>query len=315
MNKKNILLLGGTGFVGRKLVTRLNQRGHRISVISRSTRQTPFPQEIAYFACSLEHRETLRQLLPTTDIVIHLASASTPATSTLDPTFEALHNVMPTARFLEIFAEYPEAKLIYLSSGGAIYGDNSNPLVDEQQASMPLSYYGAGKASIEALLHAFCHQTGRNATILRPSNFYGPGQPVRPGFGIIPTLISRALNSQTIEIWGDGNTIRDYLHIDDFTSIIEKLINQEANRPGCKIYNAGTGTGTTVNQLCEFIENLNEKPLHRTYRTIRKVDVKRIVLDNQRIKSELDWEPTIDLKSGLEETWNFMKNEQIKKHA
>lgn len=311
MSGKNILLLGGTGFVGRKLVTWLSQRGHTLSVISRSTRQTPFTPDIAYFSCSLEHRETLRRLLPTTDVVIHLASASTPATSTLDPTFEALHNVMPTARFLEIFAEYPATKLIYLSSGGAIYGDNPNPIVDENQASMPLSYYGAGKASIEALLHAFCHQTGRSATILRPSNFYGPGQPVRPGFGIIPTLISRALNNQTIEIWGDGNTIRDYLHIDDFTLIIEKLINQDSAIPDCKIYNAGTGTGTTVNQLCDLIENLNGRPLQRTYHTIRKVDVKRIVLDNQRIKAALDWEPTIDLLSGLEETWDFMKKEQV----
>lgn len=305
MRKKNILLLGGTGFVGRKLVSALQAQGDSITVISRSTRQSPFPAEIKYYSCSLEHKQTLRQLLPSTDVVIHLASASTPSTSVLDPAFETLHNLMPTSRFLETFAEYPQARLIYLSSGGAIYGNNPNEKVDEQQPTKPLSYYGSGKAAIEALLHAFCHQTNRNATILRPSNFYGPGQPERAGFGIVPALMSRAIRDEAIEIWGDGNTIRDYLHIDDFTELVKKVIGQADSNPGCHIYNAGTGIGTSVNQICAYIEKLAGKPLQKSFHPIRKVDVQRVVLDSALVMSQTNWTPAIPLEYGLKQTWEY----------
>ena len=137
MKSNKIILLGGTGFVGRKLVSAILTQGHSVTVISRSTRFNPFPAAVKYYPCSLEHKHTLSQILPDADLVIHLASASTPSTSTLDPAFETLHNLMPTSRFLESFAEYSTANLIYLSSGGAIYGNNPNQTVDEQQPPRP----------------------------------------------------------------------------------------------------------------------------------------------------------------------------------
>lgn len=310
MKSNNIILLGGTGFVGRKLVSAILTQGHSVTVISRSTRFNPFPAAVKYYPCSLEHKHTLSQILPDADLVIHLASASTPSTSTLDPAFETLHNLMPTSRFLESFAEYSTANLIYLSSGGAIYGNNPNQTVDEQQPPRPLSYYGAGKAAIEALMHAFSHQTDRKVTILRPSNFYGPGQPERAGFGIIPALMSRAIHNKSIEIWGDGNTVRDYLHIDDFTQLIKTLISQNDTKSGCYIYNVGTGIGTSVNQICEYIEKLAGRPLHKTFQPIRKVDVQRIVLNCDLITSQSHWTPKISLEHGLKETWQYYHNQQ-----
>jgi UDP-glucose 4-epimerase len=303
VSKKHILLLGGTGFVGRRLAMTLHQIGHRVSVISRSLRAGIFPAEVNHYACSLEHKLTLNQLLPCVDAVIHMASASTPSTSTHNPTFEILHNVIPTAQFLEVFAEHQTPLLIYLSSGGAIYGNHLSEKASEQHVIAPLSYYGAGKASIESLLQAFCHQTKRNAIVLRPSNLYGPDQPERAGFGIIPTLIAKALRNEPVDIWGDGNTTRDYLHIDDFIELLCKIIGSNNHLDGCNIFNAGTGNGTTVNDLCKRIESISNIKLMREYHPIRAVDVQRIVLDTAKTNTTYNWAAITSLEEGLKETW------------
>ena len=303
MSKKHILLLGGTGFVGQRLVAALHKIGYRVSVISRSLRPGVFPTTVEHFACSLEHKLTLSQLLPSVDTVIHMASASTPSTSTHNPTFEILHNVIPTTQFLEAFAEHQTPLLIYLSSGGAIYGNHQSEKALEQHVVAPLSYYGAGKASIESLLHAFCHQTKRNAIVIRPSNLYGPDQPERAGFGIIPTLIARALRNEPIDIWGDGNTMRDYLYIDDFIELLCKIIGSNNHLNGCNIFNAGTGNGTTVNDLCKRIESIGRVNLMRNYHPIRAVDVQRIVLDTAKTSATYNWTAKTNLEEGLKETW------------
>lgn len=238
-----------------------------------------------------------------------MASASTPSTSTHNPTFEILHNVIPTTQFLEAFAEHHTPLLIYLSSGGAIYGNHQSEKASEQHVVTPLSYYGAGKASIESLLHAFCHQTKRNAIVLRPSNLYGPDQPERTGFGIIPTLIAKALRNEPIDIWGDGNTTRDYLYIDDFIELLCKIIDSNSYIDGCNIFNAGTGNGTTVNDLCKKIESISGVTFIRNYHPIRAVDVQRIVLDTEKTKATYNWTAKTSLNVGLKETWQTATGE------
>ena len=302
MMPRHVLLLGGCGFAGSALTAALLQCGCRVSVIGRTPRQHENRPGIDYYPASLEHQATLKALLPCVDVVIHLASASTPSTSSLDPSFETLHNVMPMARFLDVFAEWSDIPLIYLSSGGAIYGDPPTGRATEDLPLRPLSYYGAGKSAIEALIQSFCHQAKRDAFILRPSNFYGPSQGPRPGFGLIPTLFHRALGGGAIDIWGDGNTVRDYLYIDDFVRLVIRLL--EMRPQGCVIYNVGSGTGMSINAMCEAVEGVTGKTLLRNYHPIRKVDVKHIVLDIDKVVRETGWAPEVAIGDGLLQTWN-----------
>jgi UDP-glucose 4-epimerase len=246
-------------------------------------------------------------VLPECGWVIHSACASTPGSSALRPLAEVEDNLLPSLRFLHILQDYTQARLIYLSTGGALYGnpDPSFPLVPENLCAAPLSYYGAGKAALEQFIIAFCNQQQRPGIILRPANFYGPGQPCKPGFGIVPTILQRLRQNQPIQIWGDGETVRDYLYIEDFIDLCATLLTSPRLCAGAAIYNVGSQQGTSLNQLCGLLEEVTRIPLQREYHASRVVDVRRIVLDCRRIQADYGWRAGTDLSAGLRRTWEW----------
>jgi len=134
-------------------------------------------------------------------------------------------NIGPTIRFLEFLQGYDDIHMIFLSSGGTLYGNPEFIPVNESYPLNPLSFHGAGKVSIEFFLKTFSSFPGKYTTILRPSNIYGPGQRLRSGFGVVPTMLGHILNGTIMEIWGDGTSIRDYLYIEDMITAIICLID------------------------------------------------------------------------------------------
>lgn len=306
--KQNILLLGGTGFIGRQLIRRLINNDYVVHVIARTADKLPKLDNMYCYTGSLGNRELLRAVLPKCDIVFHLASDTTPGVSALLPAFEAEHNLLPTLDFLEVLQEYPSLYLIYISTGGAIYGDSSDLFAEETSPLLPLSYYGAGKAAIEKFIIAFCHQTSHSSIILRPSNFYGTDQPYRLGFGIIPTIFHHLYERKELSIWGDGESMRDYLFVDDFIDLCLMLINWVGtdNSDGISIYNVGSGYGYSLNQLVRIIETVTGISIQRKYYPARKVDVRRIVLNCDKLKTNFGWYAMTDLTKGLDIIWKNM---------
>jgi len=311
MKPQGILVLGGTGFVGRHLVTQLAGIYPNIYVISRSAHRLPTLTGVHSYADSLDNLKLLNMLLPQCQVVIHLACSSTPGSSALQPTFEAVNNLLPTLRFLETLQQYPQVSLIYLSSGGAIYGQTTAPLVKEDSPLNPVSYYGAGKAAIEKFIMAFCQQMQRPAIILRPANFYGPEQPYRRGFGIIPTIFHLLQSGQALEIWGNGEAVRDYLYIDDFVELCIQLIEQPPTNPIAKIYNVGSEQGISLNQLCDLMDKITQTLIKRHYQLSRAVDVQRIVLDCSQLHQDYQWFPKVNLEKGLMDTWEWFSKGQL----
>lgn len=305
MNKQGILILGGTGFVGRQLLKRLHLQHPEIYVISRSSHSLPRLSGVHCYTDSLDNLSLLDTILPRCKTVIHLASDSTPGSSALQPTFEATNNLLPTLRFLEILQKYKNISLIYISSGGAIYGNPTAPLVKENDPLAPLSYYGAGKAALENFIIAFCQQSQHHTIILRPTNFYGPEQPYRNGFGVIPTIFQTIITKQPLPIWGDGENVRDYLYIEDFIDLCIRLIDKSVTHNNVSIYNVGAEQGTTLNQLCSLIEEMTQMSVIRQYKDAHTVDVRSIVLDCSHIHEDYDWYPRVDLKTGLIKTWKW----------
>lgn len=169
------MLLGGTGFVGKRLISVL-LKDYNIHVIAHSADKLPKIDNLYCYKGSLGDKDLLQEVLPNCEYVFHLASATTPGASALLPVYEAKENLLPTLYFLESLQNYPQVKLIYVSTGGAIYGDVASSFAEESERLSPLSYYGAGKAAIEQFIIAFCRQTSQSVIILRPSNLYGPGQ-------------------------------------------------------------------------------------------------------------------------------------------
>lgn len=302
---KGILVLGASGFIGQQLIQHLPLP---LYVLSRQV----LPQVksgVQVLQTQLDDLDTLKKVLPQCRWLIHLASDSTPGISAGKPLFEAERNLLPNLRLFELLQDYPQVNLLYLSSGGAVYGNPPTNLVSENMPLQPLSYYAAGKIALEAFVSALVQQSPRHALILRPSNVYGPVQKYRAGFGIIPTIFEYQRLGKTLQIWGDGESIRDYLFIEDLVALILLLLQQSQWQAGMKIYNVGAGYGYSLNQLCALIEAVTEQPVLREYHPARAFDVRHIVLDVTRLKNDYMWQAKTSLPEGLQRTWQWWQTQ------
>ncbi len=286
MSTRAVLLLGGGGFIGRALAARLQQQGLDFHVVGR------------------HQLEKLGQLLPQCGTVVHLASSTTPGASATHPELE-LPNLALTLRLLELLQSSPPTHLIYFSSGGTVYGNPARLPVAEDALLSPLSFHGASKAAQEQLMRvAGTH--GHAVTILRPSNAYGPGQSLRSGFGLIRTVLEHVRCQSTMQIWGDGEQLRDYLYIDDLTDAVCRLI---VNPDIGGIYNLGSGRGCSVREIVARVEAVCAQTIPLSYHAARGADVRDIVLDTTHLQDRTGWSPTVDLDEGIRRTWQWLRRE------
>lgn len=305
MNKKGILLLGGGGFLGKSLARRLSSQGFMVHVIAPHAINT-MASNVFIHQGSMDDNRILDKVLPNCQTIIHIASSTNPGNSARHPALEARHNITPSLNFLEILQLYDAFHLIFVSSGGTVYGNPQSIPVNENHPLVPLSYYGAGKIALEAFFKALANHPQKNVTIVRPSNLYGPGQMLRPGFGIILTMLERARSGQVMEIWGDGETIRDFLYIGDMVTAINLLINLPTDNG---VYNVGAGIGYSLNQVKSIIEKVCNKKLKFKYRTKRLSDVECVILDNSRFVQLTDWQPETTFEDGILLTWQWVQNQ------
>ena len=284
MKRDGVLLLGGAGFIGSALAARLKQEKMRVYVFGR------------------HDGERLEQVLPQCVTVIHLASTTTPGSSATHPSLE-LANLALTLRLLELLQSQPQTHLIFFSSGGTVYGNPDRLPVTEDAPIAPLSNHGAGKVAQEAFCQALRTQ-GHAVTILRPSNAYGPGQTRKSGFGLVRTMLEHVRAGTSLEIWGDGENVRDFIYIDDIVEASMRLIKLPRDSG---TYNLGSGMGYSINQVRAIVEAVCDKELQTIYRQARGIDVRSVVLDNSRLNARLGWQPTVGLPDGVARTWEWLQ--------
>lgn len=284
MIRDAVLLLGGNGFIGRALDKRLRQ------------------DEVSVFVVGRQNEETLAQVLTQCSTVVHLASATTPGSSASLASLE-LANLGLSLRLLELMQANPETHLIFFSSGGTVYGDPDQLPVTENSPIAPLSNHGAGKAAQEAFCEAF-RAKGHAVTILRPSNAYGPGQSMRHGFGLVRTVLEHARCGTSIEIWGDGENVRDYIYIDDVVEATTRLIARPIDSG---TYNLGSGVGYSINQVRDIAAAIYKKEMDTVFLPPRGVDVRSIVLDTQLLNTRLNWRPRVGLVEGMTLTAKWLE--------
>jgi UDP-glucose 4-epimerase len=306
MRGKNILLLGGGGFIGTALARRLCENNFNVHILSKHFPAREIEPNMIFYQGNLDDKKILEQVLPECKTIIHLASSTTPGSSSRQSVLEADKNITPTLRFLDILQGYENVHIIFVSSGGTLYGNPESTPVNETHPLNPLSFHGAGKVALETFLRTFSTLPEKNTTIVRPSNVYGPGQPLRSGFGVIRTMLEHVLRGTVMEIWGDGMSVRDFLYIDDMLSALIRLIDFPYDN---NTYNVGSGIGYSLNQLKEIIETVSGKKLSAVYRPSRKSDVKTIVLDSSLLSKKTKWHPTVSLEQGIELTWKWLKNQ------
>ncbi len=307
MNPQELLLIGGMGYVGRQLQAPLLKAGCRVHVLDKTAPEKRGNEEIEFHEGLLSDESVLRDVLQRCGTVFYLASASVPTTTVKHPAREGELNVLPFLKFLDIFQDYQGVHLLYISSGGTIYGNPDTIPVDESSPVAPISYHGAGKAAIEAFLRVCSSQFGHRITILRPSNLYGPDQPYVPGFGIVRTMLEKLKRDEAVEVWGDGEIVRDYLYIDDFLAACLSCMQAGSQQQKFRIFNVSSGQSLSIKQLCDVIEEATRRRLKNRFLPGRAIDVKSVILDCSRIKTELGWQPVVGMSEGIRRTWQWMQ--------
>lgn len=294
-----IFLLGAGGFIGRHLAERFAQNG--AYVIAATREPTSFEHgAIHNIVSTWDEREQFAEWLPQCSAIVHAASSSTPGSSAAKPQLDG--NLRTTLAMIEALQNSPSCRLLFLSSGGTLYGDRSGP-AKEDDPLRPRSYHGAGKAAAEHFIHAWATQYDGTAVILRPSNVYGPGQPARRGFGIIPTAFDCALSGTPLPIWG-RSSVRDYLFINDLVDLCAAALAHKLEI-GTHVFNSAFGEGVSLETLIDRIDAVTGRPIQRHYEAARRVDVQTITADTTAARSTFGWSPTIELDEGLRRTWQW----------
>ncbi len=302
----NTLVLGGNGFIGSHLVDKLLQEGHRVRVFDKYAERYRRPLVgVDYRSGDFGNRGLLAEALDGVDMVYHLVCTTLPKTSNDDPVFDVQSNVVETLFLMEQCVEKKVKKIIFISSGGTIYGRPATLPVREDDPTDPECSYGITKLAIEKYLALFHHLHGLDYTIVRPSNPYGDRQDMNGIQGAVTVFLGKVAKGEPIEIWGDGEVVRDYVYIDD---LVEGIYRASMVAATSHIFNLGSGTGHSLNEIASVIRAITGLEVRTQYSAKRTFDIPAIYLDITKAKKELSWSPLTSLESGIEKTWHFIQS-------
>lgn len=295
-------LVVGCGFIGAHVAADLAEKGERPIVLTRSppsseTSTRLHAAEVVIGDAS--DPEAVRALLDGVDSVVYCAGGLMPAASNRQPALDSLLTLQPLLGVLNALGTQPGVRLVYLSSGGTVYGQPTCLPVDESHATEPISVYGIMKLTGEKCIGMYSHLSGVTATTLRCSNVYGEHQPLDREQGVIPLFLDALAHDQPIAIYGDGSAVRDFVYVGDVVSVISKLLAEE-ELP--EVINVGSGEGTSLNELIDTLEQVCGSRAQVDRRPSRPFDVDRIVLDIARLRSRIAFDP-ISLRDGVERCW------------
>ena len=303
----NVLILGGNGFIGSHVVDALLLKGHSIRVFDRSAEKfrKTLPN-VEYFLGDFADASMLSEALEGVDVVCHLISSTVPSTSNLNPEADIQVNLINSVRLLEQMRKQNLKRIIFLSSGGTVYGNSGASDFSENDPINPICSYGVIKAAIENYLGMYRHLYKFEPAILRASNPYGPRQGHTGVQGIIGTFLSRLDRGEAIEVWGDGSAVRDYLFVTDLAELIASVVESDTSG----VFNAGSGIGYSINDVIEAIELVSGNQLEPIYKDRRSFDVERVVLRIEKAKASFGWEPRTSLGHGLAKTLEWFDSEK-----
>ena len=302
---KKAVILGAAGFIGINLSRCLANQGFKLVCFDRFL-SPHWPNSAT--AIAGDFADLPNRLLQELDhsLVFHLISCSLPSPDSSQTLNEVQSDLVATIRILEE-TKSRDIRWVFMSSGGTVYGQNSEDEIKETSPTNPICSYGITKITIEKYFNFYRALHHIDYVIVRPANPYGPWQNPQRGQGVVSTMVYKALEKDTIVIWGDGENVRDYIFISDAINGI--LSAASSGRPG-EIYNIGTAKGLSINQLVDIIsETLNVK-LDIKYSEPRYVDVRRNVLSIDKLSTHTEWRPMTHIRSGVAKTAAWLASHQ-----
>jgi UDP-glucose 4-epimerase len=305
-----ILVLGGSGFLGSHIVDKFLAEKHDVVVYDLyPERFRRSPAGIKFHTGDFGNVGALDELISTGfDAVIHCVSTTTPKSSNESPEFDIQSNVIGTLYLLDICVKHSVGKLVFLSSGGTIYGDIGDiDMVDETHAVRPMCSYGVSKLTIEHYLDVYRHLRGLNYVALRLSNPYGERQSPLRALGALTVFLHKTLKRENVEVWGDGRVTRDFIYVGD----VANAVYLATIKPVSGIFNVGTGTGLSLREILAEISKVVGRETTVNWLASRSFDVPRIVLDATKLKIATDWECITPIREGVAITADWLRNTDI----
>lgn len=321
LQKNCILILGAAGFIGTNLTLRLLREKRRLvlfdrpgvsypeAVLQAQKRRQVRPVYGSFSALapgggSAAGKDDALLLLSGVDTVYHLISTTCPANSNRDVALEMEENVIATIRFLDACVEAGVKKVVFLSSGGTVYGKLHTGICREEEEAFPITSYGVQKLAIEKMLYLYREMHGLDYRIVRLSNPYGPYQRPNGVQGVVSTFTYRAMHDLPIEVYGDGTVVRDYIYIEDAVDGILKIAEGEG---AYRLYNLGRGEGASVLDVIDAIAEVLGKRPKVSFKPGRPVDVPVNVLDVSRFTGDFGPLCQVSLTEGIRRLAEFYR--------
>jgi UDP-glucose 4-epimerase len=307
-----ILLLGAAGFIGTNLTIELAKNAENEITLVDRCKDFFNPiinmnlKNIRIVESGLTVDMDFDSILKNQEVVYHLVSTTVPTTSNQHISQELVSNVVFSANLFEACIRCGVKKVVFISSGGTVYGKEVDCPLKEKTATNPISSYGVQKVTIEKLLYLYRYMYGLDYRIIRLANPYGPYQRPNGVLGAVTTFTYKALKGDEITVYGDGSVVRDFIYIDDAIRAIMKIVEGENNH---RTFNLGCGYGTSIKQVLETIEKALGISMNVSYIEGRKVDVPVNYLDISRYEKYYGALNPISLEEGIIKTADFMKQE------
>jgi len=301
------VIFGGGGFIGSAIADRLLRDGHHLRIFERP-RVEPYRkftegEQVEWVTGDLQSAHDVGVAVEGTDIVLHLVSTTLPKSSNDDPIYDVQSNLVATLQMLDVMVAKNVRRMIFISSGGTVYGPPEKLPVDEDHPTRPQISYGIVKLAIEKYLLMYQRLHGIRTTILRVANPFGERQRVETAQGAVGVFLYRALSGQPIQIWGDGETVRDYIYISDVADAFAAAVNYAGTE---SVFNVSSGEGMSLNNLVANIEQVLGNPVEYEYLPARLIDVPVSVLSNRLAMQEMSWSPKVSFSDGLAKTAEWM---------
>lgn len=303
----NILVTGGAGFIGSHVADAFIAEGHNVIIIDdfSSGRKENVNPKAKVYAMDIQHPDVEKIFRDEKiDVMCHHAAQMDVRKSVADPKFDASVNVLGFLNLMEAGRKYGLKKVIFASTGGAIYGEQDYFPADEQHPTRPLSPYGITKLVTEKYLFFYKEVYGIQYVVLRYANIYGPRQNPHGEAGVVAIFTSKMLKGEQPVINGDGKQTRDYVFVGDV--VRANLLALQYN--GSNIYNIGTGIETDVNQLFKILKAHTGSSCNEVHAPAKAGEQMRSVISSKKIHEELGWAPTVTLEEGLKRTVEFFQS-------
>jgi UDP-glucose 4-epimerase len=306
-----ILVIGGCGFIGSHVVDVLLQQGHSIRIFDQSAEKFRLALPgVEYLQGDFSNRDAMVSAVSGMDAVYHLVSTTFPSTASQDPKRDVRENLIGTLQLVEVMLEEGVTRLLFLSSGGTVYGIPESTPISESHPLRPISSYGITKTAIEHNLEMFRRTKSLSPIIIRASNPFGPRQGHTGVQGVIATFFNRIANDEYIEVWGDGAVVRDYIDVRDLAQFC--VVAGTSEKEG--VYNAGSNNGTSLIELLTMMEQVTGREVAKKFKPGRPTDVPVSVLDCTAAERDFGWKASRNLYDSLETTWKWVLSLKSSNH-